>query len=140
MRPEISVHHQVSVLESLWRGAATSDGGAGLWRRLAALYGERLGTDAPTLCRAVQLTLPSHAAVVAFAAHCVDAHFTRLALLPEASQVMAALAAATAAQVKSSTRLAPLVGALEHVHGKRALPSSQTAAASTYSIELLSIG
>jgi hypothetical protein len=109
-------------------------------RRLASLYGERLGTDAPVLCRAVQLTVPSHAAVVAFASHCVDAHFTRLALLPEATHVMAALAAATAAQVKSSTRLAPLVGALEHVYGKRSLPSSQTAAASTYSIELLSVG
>jgi hypothetical protein len=69
----------------------------------------------------------------------VDAHLVRLALLPAARPVMAALAAAAASNVKHATRLAPLLGALEHVAGKRALPSSATAAANTYSIELLSI-
>ena len=56
-------------------------------QKMTNLYGEQLLPEAPSLCHSVNHVVPSNTRVVEFVSHCIDVHFTRLAMLPSAHRV-----------------------------------------------------
>lgn len=77
-------------------------------RKMTNLYAVRLPEDAPALCKKMGLPLPHARRVVEFAAQCIDPHFTRLAMLPSARGVVAALQQAVDKQARTVWGIASL--------------------------------
>ncbi len=86
------------------------------------------------------LAVPSLTGVLNWAAAILDAHFLTLAAQPvDALQTLLGLQGSVAEDLRVSQRVASLGGALTHINRQAPLPNFSSAAAHTYSVELLDL-
>ena len=86
-----------------------------------------------------ELRAPSWGQVLDWLRALLDAHLTKFAVMPAAAAPLRALADAVAGHAAAAARLAPLRGVAEHMLAGAPLPAAATAAASSYTVELLDL-
>lgn len=97
-------------------------------------------SEAPVCALPPGLAVPSLTTVLSWAAATLDTHFLTLATQPAAVlQTLLGLKGCVTEDLRVSQRVASLGGALAHIHRHAPLPTFSTAAAHTYSVELLDL-
>ncbi|WIA09175.1 hypothetical protein OEZ85_008586 [Tetradesmus obliquus] len=69
----------------------------------------------------------------------MDAHLTRLAMLPAAAALLRQMQAALQPELGATSRLGRMKGVVEHMAAGGALPAAAEAANSAYTLELLDL-
>lgn len=87
----------------------------------------------------VELRAPSWGQVLDWLRALLDAHLTKLAMMPAAAAPLQQLAGSVGGHAAATARLVPLRGVAEHMLLGRQLPTAAQAAASTYTVELLDL-
>lgn len=98
------------------------------------------GNADPVFALPPGLAVPSLTAVLSWAAATLDAHFLTLATQPAAAlKTLSGLQGRVTEDLRVTEKVASLGGALTHIHRQAPLPTFSTAAAHTYSVELLDL-
>jgi hypothetical protein len=86
-----------------------------------------------------ELRAPAWGQVLDWLRALLDAHLAALAMMPAAAATLQELSDAVGGHAAAAARLVPLRGAAEHLIAGSALPAAATAAASSYTVELLDL-
>ncbi|KAK3263418.1 hypothetical protein CYMTET_27773, partial [Cymbomonas tetramitiformis] len=103
------------------------------------LYAERLTHSAPSLIKGKVLAVPHPEQIAHWLGHVLDAHCTRLSLLPASHQVVMSIKQAVATHALVCRKLLPLVGCTRHLEQKRVIPTYKGTVSNHYSIQKLAL-
>ncbi len=117
--------------------AAAEEAAAGGAQGVQTRGGGARGARAPAV--PAELRCPGWGQVLDWLRALLDAHLAKLAMMPAAAAPLRQLADRISGHAAATARLVPLRGVAEHMIGGGALPMVATAAASSYTVELLDL-